>query len=407
MYVGPPKEPFKQLPNYYRRRKLAGKDTQWEPETAHPISGKYTGGRVIISRPPKTKHMVKGIWKATPYLREVVNTTQGDRDGFSDTNGRPLYDNRYQYWGRYKTFSPSWWSTELNRSGNHGSTFANLANRARVEAMLRLNSGDIDVGVGLAESRQTLGMLSEAFAELSGGIADASNGDWSKVRSRFGSLRGPRGKSLSSRWLQYQYGWLPLMSDIYGLHSELQKGLLRKGQTVTGKSSVSQEGRSDWTWSGEDPSKRTSATTNCGVSCSITAVVSDPYLAKLQALGLINPLSIAWERTPWSFVVDWGLPVGNVIRAFTAPVGLTFFTGSVTYRTHTKLSGVYPAIGGSSPSNDNSSTEVTPQGQGLRVERLVLSGFPTPMLYTRPIFSTKRVLNALALVDQNMGRTRR
>ena len=100
MYVGPPKEPFRQLTNYYRRYKPAGKNTQWGPETAHSISGKYTGGRMIVSRPPKTKHLVKGIWKATPYLREVVNTTQTERDGFSDTNGRPLYDNRYQYWGQ-------------------------------------------------------------------------------------------------------------------------------------------------------------------------------------------------------------------------------------------------------------------------------------------------------------------
>lgn len=42
----------------------------------------------------------------------------------------------------------------------------------------------------------------------------------------------------------------------------------------------------------------------------------------LQQLGLIDPTQIAWEVAPWSFVVDWFIPVGEWIMAQTSDVGL-------------------------------------------------------------------------------------
>jgi hypothetical protein len=57
----------------------------------------------------------------------------------------------------------------------------------------------------------------------------------------------------------------------------------------------------------------------------------------LNQLGLLNPLSFAWEITPWSFVVDWLIPIGPVLSALTAPVGLNFISGS----TATRMSRVY------------------------------------------------------------------
>jgi len=50
----------------------------------------------------------------------------------------------------------------------------------------------------------------------------------------------------------------------------------------------------------------------------------------LNSLGLFNPAEIAWEMTPWSFVVDWFLPIGSFISQTTADTGLLFVKGTRT-----------------------------------------------------------------------------
>ena len=32
-----------------------------------------------------------------------------------------------------------------------------------------------------------------------------------------------------------------------------------------------------------------------------------------RSLGLINPSTVAWERLPWSFVIDWFIPIGSYL----------------------------------------------------------------------------------------------
>jgi hypothetical protein len=58
--------------------------------------------------------------------------------------------------------------------------------------------------------------------------------------------------------------------------------------------------------------------------------LSNPKLAELSSLGLINPLEIVWEVLRYSFVVDWFLPVGEWLGSLTADVGYTFYGGSLS-----------------------------------------------------------------------------
>jgi len=52
----------------------------------------------------------------------------------------------------------------------------------------------------------------------------------------------------------------------------------------------------------------------------------------LNRLGLLNPVSLAWELVSWSFVVDWVVPIGPMFQALTAPAGLSFVDGTVSVR---------------------------------------------------------------------------
>ena len=50
--------------------------------------------------------------------------------------------------------------------------------------------------------------------------------------------------------------------------------------------------------------------------------VSNPNVLLANRLGLLNPISVAWELVPFSFLIDWFVPVGNYLDSFTDFVGL-------------------------------------------------------------------------------------
>ena len=51
-------------------------------------------------------------------------------------------------------------------------------------------------------------------------------------------------------------------------------------------------------------------------------VISSPNSLKANQLGLVNPASVAWELIPFSFLVDWFLPVGKFLESYTDTVGM-------------------------------------------------------------------------------------
>lgn len=58
--------------------------------------------------------------------------------------------------------------------------------------------------------------------------------------------------------------------------------------------------------------------------------IGNPALHAAAQLGLINPVNLAWNLLPYSFVVDWFLPVDGFLSALSAPWGLHFIGGTIT-----------------------------------------------------------------------------
>lgn len=139
----------------------------------------------------------------------------------------------------------------------------------------------------------------------------------------------PGGKDLGNTWLEYYFGWAPLIGDIYNAVDVLQREIppdkIKVSASVKQKSStIIEEGYSS-----------SSTVSNYTVSAKIGAyiTVTNPNLLVANQLGLVNPAVIAWELVPFSFLVDWFVNVKDVLSSCTDLFGLTL---SSAY--HTKFS---------------------------------------------------------------------
>jgi hypothetical protein len=116
-------------------------------------------------------------------------------------------------------------------------------------------------------------------------------------------------------------------------------------------------------------------------------------------MGVVNPLSIAWEVIPFSFVVDWFIPVGQVLEACTATMGLSF----VDSWTSEHLGYTLQSKGNLGRLNawDVCIDEGSYLEKGYDFYRGARDSFPAPEFYADITpYSTPRALNALAVVHQ-------
>jgi hypothetical protein len=80
----------------------------------------------------------------------------------------------------------------------------------------------------------------------------------------------------------------------------------------------------------------------------------------LSRINLGNPAEWIWERIPFSFVVDWVLPVGNFVQAIGTLARIDSSYGTRSIRTHTHAYGTDSSASGSGYKLDSGfSTEYT------------------------------------------------
>jgi len=266
----------------------------------------------------------------------------------------------------------------------------NQLNQAVTECLLKLADGKAQLGAALGEARQTADMLASGFHSLLSAYRDVKHGRLGRVLSQVPTSKR-MAKDLAQLRLELVYGWLPLMSDIKGTYDVLTEKL-KPAMLIHAKRRVSDSSVSNYSgtagWESTGKAKRSH-------SCELIAMPNLGPARTASRLGLVNPLSVAWELVPFSFVVDWGLPVGNVLSALTATTGLTFVGGFKAVHADGKINARLKPTG--------NYVEQSPRSGDLDFSyyrRYGLTGFPTPLPYAVNPFSTGHILNAVALWTQ-------
>jgi hypothetical protein len=207
--------------------------------------------------------------------------------------------------------------------------------------------------------------------------------------------------AVGGMWLELQYGWMPLVKDIYGTVELLHEDLSSKDFLERATASASRT--LDKTW---HPENRLGTTVSSSSVYAIKYIVYyrviDRETRTLQQLGIINPVEVAWNILPFSFLVDWLLPIGNYLQSITATAGLQFDRGVKCIKiaqTSTRTDHGEDLAG---PPISRRTYRFNYTGSRRKIEfrREVLTDFPPVSLpsFKNP-FSRDHLLNAVALLS--------
>lgn len=366
-------------------------------------------------------------WVHTPNYRSLKASKQVLPDNVFNWQFRQIsggnavfYDGIYTwtYSRGYVIFPPSPGSNILTNA-----EYVSLENSALANLLTKAKGNNWNVPVFVAEAGKTATMVYQRAHHLVSMAQALRSGNITRFFSlfhptapppprkgkerfdrRFGS--DPRGAA-SSAWLEYTYGWTPFMLDVRSAVNTLMDVVDtpsgRVGRVVgTSEASVDKHYPNDIGYQ-QSPSVTY-------VQRRVTGNVSYRYVwyfkptaADLPGrFGLTNPLEVAWELVPFSFVADWFLPIGDYLKALDAPFRFNHQGGTRGFR-------------------QSFTTHITPVrdvlwdrvagGYGVSettgVFRTPLTGIPMPslnLLAFDPKIGVARAISSIALLRQQMIR---
>ena len=355
----------------------------------------FVRNRKVTSGGPR----VNGWAYTKPYIRSLATSTVEGMNAYAD----PWFLG-YDLRGHWEGI-PSWALSSF--ADDFGEYLPNLAAapapppdllaQAQTEMLVKLADRKVHLGNALAESRKTVSMIASRMLSVLSAYRAIRRGNFSGAAAALGiSKRKGFRKSAADQWLELQYGWKPLLSDIYGGAELLQKGfrdekIVRVSRKVSRHSTIA--------GAVADP--------NYEGSCSVSVIaigfykVNDEFSTHLSSLGLINPLEIVWELTPYSFILDWFLPVGDWLTALTASTGMDFIDGCFSVKARGDFVRKNIPLSVPPPNAVNVRQDLRVYNKAFAFQRIPFTGAPSGQLYMKsPFTSGTRIGNALALFEQ-------
>jgi hypothetical protein len=211
-----------------------------------------------------------------------------------------------------------------------------------MKALQKLLNQQINLGVALGERAETFELIASTAKRIYRGFTAAKRMDPEGVLK--GLIIPPRGKFTRSKfkwkdpadiWLEAQYGWKPLLQDVHGAITAIDNRNKAGPPRVDVKAKSYEKSYNHvkhGKYSTGRPSFQVVEQQDLLVGCTVhlTYEEDNPYLITAAQLGLVNPAEVVWELVPWSFAVDWFIPVGPWIQSTTAAIGWRFKGGSKT-----------------------------------------------------------------------------
>jgi len=264
-------------------------------------------------------------------------------------------------------------------------------------ALSRLNEkvrGGIDLGLNLVEAGQT-GRMLRSLANFRQYVSDIRRGN---IIPYGGSSR-----DIANGWLQFQYGWRPLLSDIFKVLDEGNRIVLNAIERVSASAKQPLSGSVKTETVHGIPGCAVTHSTTGKMACTIHMKYSVSQGFDLSRWTSLNPVSLTWEVIPYSFVVDWFLDVSSFLRNLETAVlyNAVFMGGYVSELFVDETQCYLPYKVNVTGNNRDELFNVMGSYRKVWFNRSVLSSYPLPR---RPSFEVKlgwqRLVSAGALVRQ-------
>lgn len=241
-------------------------------------------------------------------------------------------------------------------SSSFTSQVGNVEIDAKSDALSKARNMHVNIPVLLAEGRQTVQMLRETARTLYRAYKAFRRGRYKKAAEILGITK-PTG-SAANHWLAYSYGWAPLVSDMVGLaktaYDNLKPGgrapqMLVRGMAVTRHRLSYDVPSAPFIWMSSDQWYTGEVKTVGRAWLLCRLVYSESALAAQTGFGLTDLALTAWEATPFSFVFDWVVDVGQYLENASALQGWDVLDGGWSYEVHAaldfKMTFNYPSYG--------------------------------------------------------------
>jgi len=356
----------------------------WQSLTGGPVNTIVTAadGRHFIRRQV-------GYRGPRPKVSPMpVNAYQFD---LKDLSLRFQYDRTNIGLGRREWGEGDFLSTSLNAEiVFDNSELQAIDNRLSSRCLDKLTDkvrGGLDLSVDIAEAHQTKKMLK---------VTDQLVGVYETAVRKYGPL-----KLASNLWLMNQYGIQPLLSSLYGAADESLRLVINKVSRHSARVSEIHRPRELQinTVMGFFTLPTKSARFKRSWTIGVDLLNRDVDLARWTSL---NPISLAWETLPLSFVADWVFNVGGYLRNMETMVAYSsqFRSG---YRTILMVGDASFATAPRDIGPNYINRIETWKGNArlCAIDRIVLAAYPAPRL---PSFDARlgssRLLSAAALLAQ-------
>lgn len=372
-----------------------------------------------------------GVYKGKHFSRSDVIKNEKQPSGWRAPSAYRATDLQHSYlsgestllWKRYT--SEQWVQCTFHTSGALDRSFgpeslpvntygSNAESALIVKALSELKDQKANYALIVAELTKSVGLIASTALTLLNAVTAVKRRKFAQAAAILG-IKNPikNSKGLANDWLAFVYGWKPLLGDMYGAYQQITSLDQLEGAMLVTRAHFVNESESGsnlgTAYSAGDPS----TIYNCrgvikhkqSIKIALWYTLDLPGLQRAAQGGLVNPLAVAWELTPWSFLADWLVPIGSVLDALDATVGLKFLGGSCTrYSLATQtVSGL--AVGTTKGAPENRQALFgSCEGSARRMEmdRKVYNSSPIPTPFVKNPFSGQHAANAVALLRTNL-----
>lgn len=260
------------------------------------------------TRPKSVSQPVRADGTRSPGNWTGTWSKADSRDGFID----------YQYANQdYHTSVSGCVVRDLPYALPHPSDFSQYMARTRQKALAQATEKNMQLNAFLAQAGSTGKMVGNAARRFADGLNDLMQGP-KGLAKKYGRIANWR--KTPGAYLEYLYGWRPLGEDVANAF-DLLNDFKNRGMGYEMRVSSGNRDRDVLSYLGKAVTHGNGDWSDSVRWINDREIITQAgYVFALprwfvEQTPTIAPWSTAWEIFPYSFVVDWALPIGNWIGA--------------------------------------------------------------------------------------------